>query len=83
MLMVIPRKWTSGQGFRPQPMGLCLNGHPANPVHCLFQRPGPDRIPTVLRLRPPASSLGPAFIVKGDRASENPLFCLLDFSPTP
>jgi hypothetical protein len=63
----ISPKVTSGQGFRPQPMGLCLNGHPANPVRCLFQGPGPDRTSTILRLRPPASPFGPAYIVKGDR----------------
>src|SRR5918996_3997452 len=64
IFMKIPRKWTSGQGFRPQPMGLCLNGHPANPVHCLFQGSGPDRTSTALRLRPPASPFAPAFTVK-------------------
>src|SRR5919106_1575825 len=58
-----PAYRTSGPGFRPQPMGLCLNGHPANPVRCLFQGSGPDRTSTVLRLRPAASPFGPAFIV--------------------
>ena len=31
-----PRKWTSGQGFRPQPMGLCLNGHTCQPHSLLI-----------------------------------------------
>jgi hypothetical protein len=30
------RKWTSGQGFRPQPMGLCLNGQPRQPLSLLI-----------------------------------------------
>jgi hypothetical protein len=42
-----------GQGFRPQPTGLCLNGRPRQPVRCLFQGSGPDRTSTALGLRPP------------------------------
>jgi hypothetical protein len=33
-----PRKWTSGQGFRPQPIGLCRNGQPRQPRSLLIPK---------------------------------------------
>lgn len=40
-----------GQGFRPQPMGLCLEGQPRQPQGCLFQPAGPGGTCTLLRRR--------------------------------
>jgi hypothetical protein len=46
-----------GQAFRPQPMGLWLQGRPRQPRGCSFQQSGPGNTCTVLRLRPPGLPL--------------------------
>ena len=52
-----PESAAQGQGFRPQAMGFCLDGHLSSPVGCLFLWSAPGTTCIVLCLRSPALPL--------------------------
>jgi hypothetical protein len=66
--VISPESTAQEQGFRPQPMGFCLNGHPCQPRWLLI--PMVRAWQNLYGPMSAVSSLAPsllAFIVKGDR----------------